>query len=259
LPDPSDTFLYRPWLPQQLRALAEPLGVRGAIAIEWSSWTADNQWLLDLADADPFVIGVVGNLEAGEPGFEERLERYAAHARFVGIRVGTPWCPLALANPQLIDDLRALAAAGLAMDAVTVGGGGLMLLDALLVLTDRVPALRVVVDHLPFAVPSDAHVRYTSALRELAGRPNVFVKISNVLPRTGAVPTDPAFYKPIVDEVVDAFGTDRIIYASNWPVSTRVAPYERALGVLRRYFDGCAPGVAEKFFGANALAAYRRG
>jgi len=256
-PAVQDSHLVPAWMPHDLRALAAPLGVRGAIAIENSSRYEDTQWLLELADADPFVAGVVGNLGAGSPGFDARLARAAQHPRFLGVRVGTPWCPLDVQNPQLIADLQALAAAGLALDVVTVGGGGVPLLETVLTLNERFPALRIVVDHLPFGVADADRERYGRALRDLAPRSNVYAKISNVLPRSGPIPSDPVAYRPMLDELVAAFGPDRVIYASNWPVSTRVAPYDRAFTIVREYFAAREPELAAKFFATNARAAYR--
>lgn len=257
-PDKADP-LYRPTLPHHLRAIAGPLGVGGAIAIEWSTWTEDNQWLLDLADADPYVAGVVGNLGAGTTGFGARLERFARHPRFVGIRAGTPWCPLDLANPQFIADMELLAGTGRALDAVTVGGGGAALLRAVAALAGSVPGLRIIVDHLPFTVPADPAVQAENerALRVVAELPQVYAKLSNVLPRSGPIPEDPDAYAPIVDRLLTLFGPDRLMYASNWPVSTRVAPYDRALKVLGDYFARGRPDLGGKFFSANAQAAYR--
>jgi L-fuconolactonase len=244
-------------LPPQLRSVAGPLGVRGAIAIESSERFDDNQWLLDLAATDPFVLGVVGNLHAGKPGFARRLADASRDARFLGIRVGTPWCPLQLANKRQIADLEILAQANLTLDVVTVGGGGVPLLADVLALTARIPALRIVIDHLPFGVASEQRADYAYALGELSGRSNVFAKISNVLPRSGPIPADPAAYRPMLDELLETFGPARVLYASNWPVSTRVAPYERALAIVRAYFTERGPQDAERFFTTNVRAAYR--
>jgi len=251
--------LYRTTLPRHLRATAGLLGVSGAIAIEWSDRDADNQWLLDLAADDPFVLGVVGNLAPGTPGFAARLQRYVRRPRFVGIRCGTPWSPLTPSDPQFVFDLRLLADAGLAVDAVQVGGGGVDLLVTLVALLERAPELRVVIDHLPFPQPEDLVARgaYRRALRSLAERSQVYVKVSNVLPRSGPVPRDPDAYTAVLDELFGLFGPDRIMYASNWPVSTRVAPYPDALQVVQAFVARWRPAIAERFFEGNARAAYR--
>lgn len=254
----TDTLLYRPMLPHHVRAVAAPLGVSACVAIEVSPWPEDNDWLLDLARDDPFVAGVVGNLAVGTPGFGARLAQYAPDPRFCGVRAGTVWCALDAGKPHLIADLKELAAADLALDAVTMGGGGRPLVTTLLALVARVPELRIVIDHLPFAVPPPTErAAYDRDLRELAGHPRIFAKISNLLPRSGPVPSDPAAYEPVIDQLLELFGPDRVMYGSNWPVSGRVAPYDRALGVLIDTFTRRGEALFEKFFEKNVQKAYR--
>ena len=90
-------------------------------------------------------------------------------------------------------------------------------------LTDRIPSLRVVIDHLPQLEPPtepQARSAYEANLRELGKRPQVYVKVSEVLRRVGGrVPDDLNFYRARLDEIWDIFGQDRLIYGSNWPVS----------------------------------------
>jgi L-fuconolactonase len=257
-PDPSDP-LYRRKLPRHLRAAAGLLGVTGAIAIEWSDRPADNQWLLDLAADDPFVVGVVGNLAPGTPGFAARLQHYSRNKRFVGIRCGTPWSPIALADAQFRTDVRALADAGLALDVVQVGGGGVDLLLTLVALLERIPELRIVIDHLPFPRPDDLAARGTfrRALGSLAKHAQVYVKVSNVLPRSGPVSNDPDVYTTSLDELFALFGPDRVMYGSNWPVSGRIAPYPAALGIAETYVSRYRSAIADRFFEGNARSAYR--
>lgn len=242
----------------ELRAVAQPHGVTGLILIETTADLGENRRLLDVAAAEPYVVALIGNLAAGTPGFGERLDAHASDPRFRGVRAGTPWCPLDLGNPRLIADVQLLAERGLALDTVKVGGGDAELLERLVTLAERVPNLRIVIDHLPFAAAYDAAARpeYERRLRDLAQHPNVYAKISNVLPRSGAIPDDPAWYAPMLDGLTELFGPDRIVYASNYPVSARTAPYGRAFAVVHDYFARRRPDLAERYFRTNALAAY---
>jgi predicted TIM-barrel fold metal-dependent hydrolase len=156
-----------------------------------------------------------------------------------------------LGNAQVISDLKAVADAGLTMD---VANPNSRLMDSVVRVTDRVPNLRVVLDHLPQMDPATAR----ESLRELAKRPRVYVKGSSVL-RTvdGRVPEDPAFYRPRLDEVFGSFGEDRIFYGSDWPNSDNWGEYPLVLRVVREYFMAKGRAVAEKYFWRNSVAAYR--
>ena len=247
-PAKADTTLYRTVLPKDFVAITKPLGVTGTIIVEASAWLEDNQWILDMAANEPAIFGFVGHLEAGRPEFRSNLARFHKNRLFLGIRLSSSSLSQIPANAQLVSDLKALAAQGLELDAI----GGPSVLTQVARLTDRVPELRVVIDHLPFDAPTD------SALRELAKRERVYAKVSNV-PRSagGRVPEDVSSYRPALDELWEIFGPDRLVYASNWPVSDKVAPYATALKIVTEYFAGKGPEAAEKFFWKNSKAAYR--
>jgi predicted TIM-barrel fold metal-dependent hydrolase len=93
----------------------------------------------------------------------------------------------------------------------------------------------------------------------LGKRPQVYVKVSEVLRRVGGgrVPDDLNFYRARLDELWDIFGQDRLIYASDWPVSDLLGTYPQALKIVQEYFTGKGKAVAEKFFWKNSIAAYR--
>ncbi len=249
-PPKSDNILYRPVLPPEFVKLTRSLGITGTIEVEASQWLEDNQWVLDLAAGNPIIVGTVGDLEPGKPDFRRNLARFHKNPLFRGIRLGTSLLDRSLA------DLKALAEAGLELDAI----GGPPLLPHVVQLTDQVPDLRIVINHLPFDPPADEAARavYQAALRELGKRPQVYAKVSNVPRRSGdRVPEEVSFYRPSLDELWDIFGPDRVIYGSNWPVSARIAPYQVAFNIVREYFTAKGPEAVEKYFWKNSQAAYR--
>jgi L-fuconolactonase len=260
-PSRSDTILYKPALPARYRSIAAPLGIRGAIAIECSPWPADNRWLLDLARTDPIIAGVIGDLEPADVQFGKQLDELRQDPLFRGIRYGNLWgrsLTQSLNNAKFVDGMKRLANAGLTLDTANPD---VLLLSAIVRLTDLAPDLRVVVDHLPrLEMPVDAasRTRCEQDLRRLAARPQVFVKVSGVLRRmNGRVPEKAAVYKQTLDELWERFGEDRLMYGSDWPNSDLWAPYPVELNVVRTYFDGKGKLAAEKYFWKNSIAAYR--
>ena len=250
-PPKSETLLYRTVLPDEFVRLTKPLGVTGVIKVEASAWLEDNQWVLDLAAKNPVIVASVGRLEPGVPGFRKDLARFHKNRLFRGIRLGKMQ-----EGEEFISDLKEMEEAGLELDAI----GPPELLAELVRLTDRVPGLRVVIDHLPFDPPQEVGARkqYHAALLELGRRPQVYAKVSNVVRRVrGRVPSEPAFDKSGLDELWDIFGQDRMIYGSNWPVSDKVAPYSTILQVVHQYFNAKGQEASEKYFWKNSKAAYR--
>jgi L-fuconolactonase len=260
-PPKENAALYQPALPPRYRKIAVPLGIKGAIEIECSPWLDDNQWVLDVARHDTIMVGTVGDLEPGKPEFRSQLDRFHRNPLFLGIRYGNLWgrdIGKELPKAEFVAGLKALADAGLELD--TANPTPALIADMLRV-TDRVPTLRIVIDHLPrLEPPAEAAARraYEGDLRELGKRPQVYVKVSGVLRRIGGkVPDDLNVYRATLDQLWEIFGADRLIYGSDWPNSDQWAPYDRELKVVREYFLGKGPEAAEKYFWKNSVAAYR--
>jgi L-fucono-1,5-lactonase len=206
-------------------------------------------------------VGTIGNLEPEKPEFREYLGRYHKDPLFLGIRCGNLWGRRLAAQveiPEFVAGIRDLAAAGLTMDTANPS---VELIQAIVRLTDKVPELRVVIDHLPgMEPPTDRAALETNEknLRDLAKR-NVFVKVSVVARQVeGKVPTDLKIYKPRLDMIWDIFGEDRLVYGSDWPNSAgKWVPYATELALVREYFMSKGRPAAEKYFWKNSIAAYK--
>jgi predicted TIM-barrel fold metal-dependent hydrolase len=252
-PEKTNSVLYKPALPERYRSIATPLGITGAVVVEASPWLEDNQWVLDIAAKDPIILGLVGNLEPGKPAFGKQLERFHRNPLFRGIRYGNLWdrsLAAEVGKPQFVSDLKLLSTAGLSLDSANPNPE---LLTALLRVTDRVPDLRVIIDHLP-QMKEKAHGR---DLQELGKRPKVYVKLSEVFRRIdGKVPLDLNVYRGTLDELYATFGEDRVLYGSDWPNSDNWRPYADVFHLVQEYFAGKSKAASEKYFWKNATAAY---
>ncbi len=248
-------------LPARYRTLAMPLGAVGAIKVEASPWVEDNLWVLEVAERDPIVVGVVGNLEPEKPEFPEYLDRYRKNRLFRGIRCGNLWgrdMTAQVESPAFIGGLKRLADADLVMDTANPR---LSLLQAIVRATDQVPTLRVVLDHLPaLPQPETAADRATleTVLRELGARPQIFVKLSAIIHNVnGTISTDLSSYKAWLDRLMDVFGEDRVVFGSDWPNSDGVAPVDQVFAMAKAYFATRTRAAAEKYFWKNSIAAYK--
>ena len=260
-PEKDDAVLFKPALPDRYRRLTAEFNVVGAIEVECSPWLEDNQWVLDVAATDSIIVGTVGDLEPDKPEFARELERFHRNPLFRGIRCGNLWgrnLGDQISKPSFLSGLRALADAGLTLDSANPDPP---LIASIVRVTDQVPSLRVVIDHLPqLDPPADLKVRreLEANLRELGKRPQVYVKVSEVLRRVdGQVPHDLDFYRPRLDELWDIFGPERLIYGSDWPNSDHWGTYAQVLSVVREYFTAKGQAAAEQYFWKNSIAAYR--
>lgn len=245
--------------PERYRRLAVPLGVVGAIKVEASPWIEDNLWVLEVVQRDPIMVGVIGNLEPDKPEFREYLERYHRNPLFRGIRYGNLWgrdITKQSINPAFIGGLKLLAEADLVMDTANPR---VPLLEAILRISDAVPRLRIVLDHLPALDPAEAdRAAYDAALQEIGKRPQIFVKLSQIIHAVnGQVSTALSTYRARLDTLMGVFGEDRILFGSDWPNSDGVAPVDNVFAVAKEYFQTKPRSVAEKYFWKNSVAAYK--
>ncbi len=233
-PSKTDPLLYRTVLPADFRKISSPYGVTGTVVVEASAWVEDNQWILDMAKTDKTLMGLVGHLEPNAADFAANLERFHKNKLFLGIRLGAKPIADCLANPQMLANVKRLADANLMLDAI----GQPEVLEHVARLSDKIPALRIVIDHLPYKPPK--------MLAELGKHPRVYAKVSGGLP-----------FKEALEELWQVFGEDRLIYGSNWPVSDKVAPYGEIFKHVQAYFAGKGLAASEKYFWKNSQIAYR--
>ncbi len=261
-PPANDPVLYRTVLPEHLRALAEPLGVVGAIAVEASPLEQDNHWLLEWADRDPFVLGVVGHLKPGRAGFAEELGRLAEHPKFLGMRTGL-WNVEPSLDETVLADLRRVASRGLSLDL----GQGAARLAIVPALARALPNLRIVVNHLGGPVIRAGEgppAEWRQAVRAAAAQRNVAMKISGFVEALGRgmgggpVKPEPDAVRPWFDELLGVFGPDRLIFATNWPVCEKQASYAEVVELARGLTGGLSESERESILRTSALRWYRR-
>jgi predicted TIM-barrel fold metal-dependent hydrolase len=258
-PPKNDDVLHRPVYPDEFKNLAQPHGIIGTVVVEASPWLEDNQWLLDLAARDKFLLGLVGNIRPGRSEFAAELKRFAANPLFRGLRIGV-WEKSPLAeDPSVVRDLKLLAERNLALDVLT----GPDQLGAVAKLAAAVPDLRIVIDHCAnVRIDGQAPpVTWLEGIRACAPHRNVLMKVSGLVEGTGradgSAPADPAFYQPVLNAIWEAFGEDRVIFGSNWPVNARFASYATVFGIVKEFFDGKGRAASEKYFAGNARVAYK--
>ena len=241
-----DSLLYKTILPEDMQTFAEPLGVSGVIMIEaaYRNRVEENQWALNLAKANPYIIGFVGSLDVFEQDFESTLERFSDDTVFSGIRINSTQIAPMLESYIAIANLKKLAAKGLVLDLIARSLAHVGNLAA------RLPELRLVVHNMPL---SNSPVTTTSELGKLTIHDNVFLKVSNVVSFTANQLSE---VKPTLDSLWDVFGSNKLLFASNYPVSDRKASYEQILNLMKEYVNKLDADTREKFFGRNAESVY---
>ena len=268
-PSRPKELLYRTELPEVYKAVAIPNGITGTVVTESSEDVEDNQWTLDQADKDPFIVGLIGHLDPFSEAFDRDLDRFAADLRFCGFRLHTNCCHQYTGNPhqgvdtisdRLLESLAKLVEKDLALDV----HGSCEHFDYFAELCRRTEGLRIVINHMGECGPlttGPPRAEWAAGIRQIASLPNVYCKVSALVQMAVDMPApaDPAFYRPAIDVVWNAFGTERLIYASNWPQIERVSDFATAHRIVADYFAEKGEDAEENFYWKNAKRMYKWG
>ena len=228
-----------------------------AFHVDASPWIEDNLWALQLAESDPIMVGVIGNFRIESPEFPEIFKRHARNSLFRGIRYGNLWRYDIVAQsrrPEFIDALKHVVDADLVLETANPR---IDLLRAVVRINDALPDLRIVIDHLCKLDPApEEQGVYDRLLREMTARPNLFVKLSSSLHAGNRSPAMQD-HKARLDLLFDAFGADRVLFASDWPNVEQDGSVHTAVAIVRDYFATRTVAQRNKFFWGNSIRAYK--
>lgn len=255
-PPKTDELLYRTVLPDDFAAVSAPCGVEATVVVEASSWVEDNQWILDLAEQDRRIVGLVGGLDPRDHEFRAHLDRFRRNPLFRGVRArGFP--VRELLSDVTRPNLTALADSALSLDLLAQPDE----LTHVAALAAQFPGLSIVLDHVTHVPvtgrePGDTWRRDLGALEKHV---HVACKVSGLVEAAAEqpAPADPSYYAPTLDALWAVFGAQRLIWASNWPVCEKSAPYERTLEIVTSYLDEKSAPEREAVLWGTSKAVYR--
>jgi L-fuconolactonase len=262
---PGMDAIRRTFTVDDLRPATRAAGVDATVVVQTVTVPEETPELLALADADPLIAGVVGWTDLTSPAVADELARLAGGpggGRLASVRhqVQSEPDPDWLRRPDVIRGLRAVAAAGLAYDLVILPHQ----LPAASYAAVAVPGLTLVLDHAakpPFA--SGDLKSWAAAVRDFAALPNTTCKLSGLVteaPRGAPLSQSPAQALAVVaDVVLDAFGADRVMFGSDWPVCLLASDYAGVMALARSLTAGLSPAERAAVFGGTAARAYRLG
>jgi len=250
-------------LPSMYAALARPTGIVGAIVVESSGWIDDNLWYLEQCNAGKIMVGVSGTLDPSQADFGKYVTHFQKDPLYRAIRASRFYAAdgasgkVAL-DPVQVANLKLLAQADLALDTANPS---MNLMQANVLLADAIPNLRIIMDHLPSFDPTpDGQAAYEAVVKDMADRPNIFVKLTEVYhPRL----TDNVIvkdYEPLrarLEYLYDAFGEDRVIFGTDYPNSYGVATIPEEVGLMKQFFASKSREAAEKYFWKNSARVYK--
>lgn len=252
---PKGSPLHRDWLPSDLAPLLAAAGLDGCIAVQARQTVEESRWLLKLADKSPIIKGVVGWVDLRSARVGDQLGELAARPKFRGVRHVVQDEPddRFLLGEAFVRGLGQLHDFGLTYDLLVVPRQ----LPAAIALVTRFPQQPFVLDHIAKPpIKAGTLSPWREHIRELAAAPHVMCKVSGLVTEADQAAWKPADITPYLDVVFEAFGEDRVMYGSDWPVCLLAANYARQHALIVDYAARQSPSAQAKLFGGNAARFY---
>ena len=247
--------LHRDWLPSDLEPLLHQAGLDGCVAVQARQTVEESRWLLTLADHAPIIKGVVGWVDLRSEKVEESLTELASNRLFRGVRHVVQEEPDVkfMLEAKFLRGIAALKKFGLTYDILIYPKQ----LPAAIQLAKQFPEQPFVLDHIAKPLIKDGVLEpWATQIRELAKAPNVLCKVSGMVTEADHQAWKPADFRPYLDLVFAAFGPERLMYGSDWPVCLRAASYEQTHGLAKDYVAKLSASEQAAFWGGNAARFY---
>ena len=247
--------LKRDFLPQDLKPLLEAEGFDGSIAVQARQSLEETQFLLELAEQNEIVKGVVGWLDLRSLELDKQLERFASHPKLVGVRHVLQDEPddEFMLRPEFRRGISRLAEYGLTYDVLIY----VKHLPMAAKLVEEFPEQRFVLDHIAKPLIAEGRVEpWDRGIRELARSQNVWCKMSGMVTEATWGEWKAEDFWPYLDLVMEAFGPERLMIGSDWPVCTVSASYGATMDLVQEYVRRLSGAEQQAILGGTCAKFY---
>ncbi|MFC4010371.1 amidohydrolase family protein [Nonomuraea purpurea] len=254
---PEHGPIFRTFEPEELLPQLAAAGVGRTVLVQAMDSYADTDAMLAQADAHDVIGAVVGWVPLERPGEAAgALERYRRHPRFAGVRhlIHDEPDPDWVLREPVIEGLKLLAAAGLPFDVVAVLPRHL---EHVPVLAERVPGLRMVIDHLAKPpIKEKGWEPWASLLARAAEVPGVHAKVSGLNTAADAETWTAEDLRPYVEHALEVFGPGRLMFGSDWPVALLAGDYAKVWRETGALLSGLSAADRADVLGGTATRFY---
>ena len=252
--------LNRPYLLKDYIAAYGELEIESIVFVQCDTHPDDGlketAWVTSLADVDPRIQGIVAwaPLEEGQR-VAPFVEKLADNPLVKGIRrliqsESIDFC----IQPDFVNGVKTLSRYGLSFDICIFHP---QLANAIR-LVEQCPHVQFILDHIGKPdIKNQLFDPWKQEIERLAAFPNVHCKISGLVTEADLEAWTPADLQPYIEHIITCFGFDRVIYGSDWPVSTQASDYPRWVQTLKDAVSGCSHDEQQNLFRNNAIKFYR--
>lgn len=253
--DPQLEKICRSFLPRDLEPHLKSCGVDRSVFVQTQHNIEENRWVLELAETNSFIAGVVGWVDLASPNCEQQLLEFKDHPKFVGIRHVVQDEPDDdfIIRDDVSNGLAVLEKHGVPFDLLFYCKH----LKHAATVADRFPNLPLVIDHLAKPrIKSGEIDPWRNDLAEAAKRKNVWCKLSGMVTEANWNQWKNTDLQPYVDIAIELFTPNRLMFGSDWPVCELAASYSDVLNALQHCISDLGPQEQAAILGENAIRFY---
>jgi L-fuconolactonase len=256
MPSDADSPLRRNFLPMDFKPKLERAHFDGSITVQATTDPGEAGWLLDLADAHSFILGVVAWVDLTDPALGRTLDALQKRPKFKGVRhlVHDEQDERWLLRPDVLGGLAELARRDIPYDLLLRPNH----LRYIPEVVERVPNLRMVIDHIAKPLIARGIMDpWAKDMERVAKIPQIFVKLSGMITEADWQCWNAEHLRPYVSHVFRAFGPSRVMFGSDWPVCLQAGTWKEVLAAFTQALGPLPQPVREKLLGDTARQFYR--
>ncbi len=248
--------IQRNFLPENLKSILDEHGINGCVAIQASQSRDETRFLLDLANQYDFIKAVVGWVDLRAADITEQLNALQHEKKLAGFRhiVQAEPDENFVLQPEFKRGIKALGAFGFTYDLLVFPNQ----LPAAIQLTQQFPDQPFVLDHIGKPSIKEKKINdWRRYLRDLATQEHVYCKLSGIITEADWKTWTYDDLTPYLDTTFEAFGADRLMFGSDWPVCLVAGTYAEVVAILTQYISTLSENEQRKIMGENAQSFYK--
>lgn len=252
---PSDKILYRNFLPDSFESILEKNGIEKTVAVQAHQSLEETRWLLNLADEFELIGGVVGWVDLKNDDLENQLDEFSNYPKFKGVRhivqdePDEKW----IIDAKVLNGINKLAKYDLTYD-ILIFPKHLQYIPKVI---ESCPEVRFVIDHLAKPPIASGEISdWKKDLEKVAQFPHVFCKLSGLVTEANHQSWKPVDLQPYVETAIELFGSERIMFGSDYPVCLLASDYQTVLETYQSFLQKFNEDEKRKVMRENAIKFY---
>lgn len=252
--DDSMSIIRKNFLPKDLEPILIENGVDGCIAVQADQSELETQFLIDCACSNSFIKGVVGWVDLTSKNIDNRLNHFSLNPSFKGVRhIVQAEKKNYLLRKDVQNGISKLKEYNLTFDLLIYPNQIMNAVELVKKFSDQT----FILDHIAkpnISKPVSDEWKY--GIKLLSENHNVSCKISGMVTETNNFKFNKNDFTPFLDVIFNCFGSERIMFGSDWPVCLVAASYNQTIKIIHNYLENCSKKIKDDIMGNNAVKIY---